>query len=796
MQSASPSGRFGFGPGVVWDRARSSMGGGVLWSALIVFLLTFAIAQSTATAAWVGGIEVIPLIALGGAILMAVLAVLPVGWPVGIGIGMILGPIVAVIAAGPTIHAAHPTDPALISAGGLSLKVVSLWLGRIADGSAGGDPAFYLFLICWLMWVTGAWLSWSVLRWRKPMLGLIPGAAAFATNLLNFPQNQNGYTLSILVLTLALLLWSNYTGSIASANRAHVKLTGDARWDFWESGLVAMAALIVLAIMLPPLSTVDRTVDAESTLFSNWAQLQQRLSTHVGAIGTGPGGSGTTGFSLDVPLGGPLTRTQDPIFTYTKDTKVGDYASTMYFRWVDVTATVGGEWRYSAPPGLRRSIGKNQTATFAENYQGLAFAGVDIKMLRPPAAGPDIVFYPGELYRIDRPTVATQVVLPLSTIGNLYSIDRLSSVSPPTALGNYVVTVEYSSATDAQLKAAGSNYPDWVQQFSTLPATGYRSADVMSYIHDLALKIVTDARATNPYDEATAIQNYLRDPQNFTYKLSGFPQAPVGTDRLYYFLHTSHEGYCEYFATAMGDMLRSLGIPTRLVNGSGPGAFNSSTNSFVVRGEDAHTWVESYFPGYGWIPFEPTPDIAGGYEPITRGSQGQTLCLRDDNCDPGTTTGVGGIVPGPTSQPRGVRNPNDPGPPPSTFGLRLPDAGTLTKIIGVILAIILLLGAAIARYLRPRTVMAVWKRTISLSEMAGAKRPPPGETPLELGRRLQRSFPEASEPVGALAGGFVVAAYAPADEASSSRSSVMDAWSALRPLLVRRVLARLRPNRA
>ena len=84
---------------------------------------------------------------------------------------------------------------------------------------------------------------------------------------------------------------------------------------------------------------------------------------------------------------------------------------------------------------------------------------------------------------------------------------------------------------------------------------------------------------------------------------------------------------------------------------------------------------------------------------------------------------------------------------------------------------------------------------IALSELAGAKRRP-GETPLELGRRLQRSFPEASEPVGALAGGFMVAAYAPEDVATASRSTVMEAWSSLRPFLVRRVLARLRPNRA
>jgi hypothetical protein len=90
--------------------------------------------------------------------------------------------------------------------------------------------------------------------------------------------------------------------------------------------------------------------------------------------------------------------------------------------------------------------------------------------------------------------------------------------------------------------------------------------------------------------------------------------------------------------------------------------------------------------------------------------------------------------------------------------------------------------------------MGVWKRMLVLAQMAGAKRRP-GETPLELGRRLQQSFPEASEPVGALAGGFAVAAYAPRDEAVSARSTVMEAWSSLRPMLVRRVLARLRPSR-
>ena len=122
------------------------------------------------------------------------------------------------------------------------------------------------------------------------------------------------------------------------------------------------------------------------------------------------------------------------------------------------------------------------------------------------------------------------------------------------------------------------------------------------------------------------------------------------------------------------------------------------------------------------------------------------------------------------------------------------DAAALTKIVGVIVAIFLSLLVAASRYLRPRTVMAVWRRALALASLAGAERRP-GETPLETGRRLQRTFPEAFEPVGVLARGFVIAAYAPPDIAPSTRASVMEAWSALRPLLLRRLLARLRPNR-
>src|SRR6266513_2569928 len=479
MRYVSPSGRlvspeaaFDDSPQArIWERVRDAVGGGRFWSAVLVILLTFTVARSTSTVRWVDGIDAIVWVALAGALVLGVLAVLPVREPISLGIGLVLAPAAAFAGAWPQIHARHPGDV-------IGPQIVSAWWDRITTGAAASDPSFYLVLICLLMWNTGAWLSWCVLRWRKPLLGLTPGAAAFATNVLNVPQDQNGYTLAMLVLTLALLLWTNYSGSIANAQRANVKLTGDARWDFWESGLVAMAALIVLGIMLPPLSTADRTLDVESGIFTSWAQLQEQLN-HPGFFANG-GGSGVTGFSDDVRLTGSLHKSAAVVFTYTVS---GDYASARYFRGLDETLNLGSEWRYSAGNGVRVTVAKNQPLTMAESYQKLAVAGFNVHMLRPPIGNSDLLFYPGQFYKVDRPTQATEVPLGLGIpVAPLYSVDRLGSIQPNTSSGNYAVTVEYSTATASELQGAGTNYPDWVAQFDALPRFGYRTPRVLSRI--------------------------------------------------------------------------------------------------------------------------------------------------------------------------------------------------------------------------------------------------------------------------------------------------------------------------
>ena len=117
------------------------------------------------------------------------------------------------------------------------------------------------------------------------------------------------------------------------------------------------------------------------------------------------------------------------------------------------------------------------------------------------------------------------------------------------------------------------------------------------------------AHETNAYDKAHAIEMYLRS-NRFTYTLN--LQGKPGDDPLPHFLFDTRAGHCEYFASSMAVMLRTLGIPSREVNGFLPGEYNDLGGDYIVRASDAHSWVEVFFPGSGWIVFDPTPDAPEG----------------------------------------------------------------------------------------------------------------------------------------------------------------------------------------
>jgi protein-glutamine gamma-glutamyltransferase len=158
----------------------------------------------------------------------------------------------------------------------------------------------------------------------------------------------------------------------------------------------------------------------------------------------------------------------------------------------------------------------------------------------------------------------------------------------------------YSAEADARdpeplvLHSNARDYPPRIAMYLQLPR-------VDSRVRDLARRIT--ASSTSNYARARAVESYLKSNYGYTLQLPGV-KTP---DQLAYFLFERKQGHCEYFASSMAIMLRTLNIPARVVNGFRGGEYNDVTGNYIVRESDAHSWVEVYFPEFGWVTFDPTP---------------------------------------------------------------------------------------------------------------------------------------------------------------------------------------------
>lgn len=307
----------------------------------------------------------------------------------------------------------------------------------------------------------------------------------------------------------------------------------------------------------------------------------------AGYLGSFAGGSDmTTGFSDHVQLGriGQIQQSNAVVMHVQID---GDKRGAYDLKWrgVALGRFDGKVW---SSPTMQMPLARQEDGRFPLWHTGRetlprAMRPIHYRVLMEPI-GTNIFFL------ASRPRFLHGSYESVATdrAGSIYDLD------PKHPVGLYEADSDLAVPIPAELRNSSGAVPLEIQEYLQLPQLDSR-------IPQLAGQIT--ASAGNSFDKATELEHYLMANFGYTLEMS----RVASNDPLAEFLFVRKRGHCEYFASSMAIMLRTLGIPSRVVNGFRTSEFNDLTGNYVIRASSAHSWVEAYFPGYGWISFDPTP---------------------------------------------------------------------------------------------------------------------------------------------------------------------------------------------
>lgn len=359
---------------------------------------------------------------------------------------------------------------------------------------------------------------------------------------------------------------------------------------------VASAALLSSLLPLQPVRAIS------------WEQMVRTVSDWSGAQWREGKGS-VSAFSVsgygqdDSRLGAPLELRHEPYFTalspystYWRGESKGVYTGRGWVQSSDTSEDSGEALEASIQAADMETI--KQTIMFEEPISGkvpLLSGGLPVKLERvitgnrssPLQVQPRYDGLSDSLF-IEDAALSEQI----------YGYVLLSKIPP--------------SSSTVLPEDQGQDQPYISERFLQLPDS------LPERVRELGKRLV--AGESSRYDAAIAVRRYLQE--NYKYQLNS-KLPPEGADFVDRFLFEDRIGYCDHFSTAMVVLLRSGGIPARWVKGFAPGepAANSDKHELVTAGQelqrytvtyaDAHSWVEVYFSGSGWVPFDPTPGFEG-----------------------------------------------------------------------------------------------------------------------------------------------------------------------------------------
>ena len=633
----------------------------------------------------------------------------------------------------------------------LSWHVVT-WIDAVFNGGNSRDNVMFAMFMAALSTTLGYVTAWLVYKRGKGGLAVVICAALLLLHL-SYSYSTLNYHFYLLLFFGMLLL---------------VRLELSRRQSFWQSAglavqgqvvrnvVVTSAVAIGLVLMLARQGPAEQPSELMEPVWSRFLDNWQRGQSHIDRMFGGVQGPPVVVVGLafgntmqprdNFELGtGPVLKIEAPRSRYWRTMSYAVYTGQGM-----VSGDVYGD-RFEADAPLPIPFGATEAREEMEQR---------ITVL---ANQSNLVFASDAPIKVDVPTL-----IEWRETQEDPAVVRLATMLRKGQ--QYTVTSAASVASEDQLRQAGTQHPKGIEKYLQLPPT------VPERVHQRALEAT--ASAQTPYDKALAIEAMLR---SLPYETK-VPTPPSDRDWVDYTLFDVQTGYADSLATSMVVMLRTLGIPARVVTGFAPGQFDENEAAYIVFESEAHAWVEVFFPRLGWINFEPSvlrdlplrpTEETSIIIPITDGmfaGESPDMYMEDPYFD-----GFGEFVP--FEAPR-----ND---LPWLIGL-----GVVGALILAVVAAWFAMMALLRRGLRSLPYHAQWYgQFIRLAGWAGlAGRD--SQTPFEYTSWLERRYPGTGKLIRPITEVYVQGAYSGQDPGPEEMARASKAWDTVRRPLARRVFLR------
>jgi transglutaminase-like putative cysteine protease len=456
------------------------------------------------------------------------------------------------------------------------------------------DNFVFLALLAILMWVLAYFCAWAIFRWQRVWWVVMICGLAMMLNINYSSARLTGFLIAFLLFALLLVVRASLAFYEHQWRAARISYSPELVSTCLQAGLVVSIVAILIA-WLAPVALASRPLQPFwDKVGEPWRRFQDYSSRVFEDLN----------YQNEPPLiplgdrrmwfGGAVELTDTPILDV-------EAAAGRYWRVMVFHEYLSNGWVNTDP----------DTILLDENEETLAFPELELRhevtqtmVLQRARELADALVAAGQPLRASVPTRAT-VTFVTHEDDLIHAPD--GSVFPPApgdpsalysrlslpAGGTYEVLSSLSQADEESLREAGTGYPSWV-----VPRYLQLADSLPERVRLLAEQVT--AGTESAYDSAKAVEDYLR---SIPYNEKIDPPSP-GQDGVDYFLFEVQEGYCQYFSSAMVVMLRAVGIPARYVQGYSQG--QSEEGVYHLLEQDGHAWPEVYFPGYGWVEFEPT----------------------------------------------------------------------------------------------------------------------------------------------------------------------------------------------